>query len=117
MLAYFIEWHMRQALAPLLYADEELDLHRATRDPVAKARPAENVLYKKATHTSTDGLHLRRWDGLLSALSTMARNRCRVGEGKTVVHFTRDTEPNAFQSRVFALLKADDPCWLPARAQ
>lgn len=111
MLAYYVEWHMRQALAPLLYAEEDLESARAQRDPVAKAKPTAQSKRKKTTRESTDGLPLRRWDGLLATLSTVVRNTCRIDEGKTPVRFTRDTEPNAFQSRIFALLKADAPFW------
>ncbi len=110
-LAYYVEWHMRQALAPLLYADEGLEDSRTARDPVAKALPTPAVRRKRATHESSDGLPLRRWDGLISALSTLARNTCRAGEGKTAVRFTRDTEPDAYQSRVFELLNQDGPAW------
>ncbi|MEI7900991.1 MAG: hypothetical protein WCK89_12130 [bacterium] len=42
---------------------------------------------------------------------------CRVGEGTTAVRFTRDTEPDAYQSRVFELLKPDAPAWPSKRAQ
>jgi hypothetical protein len=111
MLAYYVEWHMRQALAPLLYADEELELNRATRDPMAKARPSPEVRRKRATHESRDGSPLRRWDGLLSALATRTRNTCRVGQGQTTVRFTRDTEPDTFQLNTFALLQGDAPWW------
>ena len=111
MLAYYVEWHMRMALAPLLYADDDLEANRTTRDPVAKAVPSLAVRRKRATKESTDGLPLRRWDGLIASLSTLVRNTCRVGEDKTTVHFTRDTEPNAYQSRVFELLAQDAPWW------
>lgn len=117
MLAYYVEWHMRQALAPLMYADEELELNRATRDPVAKACPSPEVKRKRATQESSDGLPLRRWDGILNALATRTRNTCLVGAGKTLVRFTRDTEPDAFQARAFALLQADGPCWPQGCAQ
>jgi len=43
MLAYYVEGHMRQALAPLLFHYEELDRDRARRDPVAPAQPSESV--------------------------------------------------------------------------
>lgn len=117
MLAYYVEWHMRQALAPLLYADEELELHRAVRDPVAKAQPSRNLRRKRAEKLSQDGLQLRRWDGLLSVLATVVRNTCRIGEDRTAVRFTRDTEPNAFQAQAFALIEADAPWWKHNRAQ
>lgn len=116
-LAYYVEWHMRQALAPLLYADGDLEGSRNARDPVAKALPTPAVRHKRAARESADGLPLRRWDGLISALSTLARNTCRAGEGKTAVRFTRDTEPDAFQSRVFEILQQDGPAWPDKCAQ
>ncbi len=48
MLTYYVEWHMRKALAPLLYHDEELEQLRANRDPVAKAEPSQSAKRKKA---------------------------------------------------------------------
>jgi transposase len=117
MLAYYVEWHMRMALAPLLYADEVLDDNRAARDPVAKALPSPAVRRKCANKESADGMPLRRWDGLLGSLSTLVRNTCRVGEGKTAVHFQRDTEPDAYQKRVFELLAQDASWWTNKCAQ
>jgi hypothetical protein len=117
MLAYYIEWHMRQALASLLYAEEDLAALRMARDPVDKAQPSPNCKRKQTTRESIDGLPVRRWDGLLNALSTQIRNVCRVGEGKNQVSIIRETEPTAFQSRVFSLLDADAPCWLQICAQ
>ena len=43
MLAYYVEWHLRKALSPALFQDDELDVNRWTRDPVAKAKPSESV--------------------------------------------------------------------------
>ena len=117
MLAYYVEWHMRQALAPLLYADEELDENRMARDPVAQAVPSPAVQRKCATQQSTDSLPLRRWDGLINSLSAIVRNTCRVGDGKTAVRFTRDTEPDAYQARVFALINQDALEWPSECAQ
>jgi transposase len=41
LLAYYVEWHMRQALAPILFEDEELPQERKRRDPVLPAKPSE----------------------------------------------------------------------------
>jgi hypothetical protein len=117
MLAYYVEWHMRQALAPLLYAEDDLQAARAARDPVAKAKPTPEARRKRASKETPDGLPLRRWDGLLAALSTITRSTCRVGEGNSAVRFERDTEPDAFQARAFALLQAKATCWPQACAQ
>lgn len=116
MLAYYVEWHMRMALAPLLYADEALDDNRAARDPVAKALPSTAVRRKCATKESTDGMPLRRWDGLIGSLSTLVRNTCRVGEDKTAVRFNRETEPDAYQKRVFELI-AQEASWWPKKVR
>ena len=111
MLAHYVKWHMRQALAPLLHADKELDAARAGSDPVTRAQPTENLKCKRDKKSMPDGLRPRCWEGLLDALSTQVRSTCRAGEGRTAVRFTRDTEPNAFQTRVFQLLEADHACW------
>src|SRR5450756_2068372 len=48
LLAYYVEWHLRQAWAPLMFADEALETDRQTRDPVAPATPSPAVRRKKA---------------------------------------------------------------------
>lgn len=104
MLGYYIEWHMRIVLAPLLYVDEDLEPTRTTRDPVARAAPSAKSQTKCATKTSEDGWPLRRWDGLLQTMATITQNTCRVGEEKLAVRFPRVTESNDYQKRVSALL-------------
>jgi hypothetical protein len=109
MLAYYVEWHMREALAPLLYVDEDLATVRDTRDPVAPAMPSGRAEKKKASKTSESGLSLRSFNGLLVALATLCANTCRAGEGKNTVRFERATEPNALQQEAFRLLNVKLP--------
>ncbi|MCG8422330.1 MAG: IS1634 family transposase, partial [Proteobacteria bacterium] len=80
MLTYYIKWHMRKALAPLLFDDEELDADRLTRDPVAPAQPSDSAKRKKSARRTEDGplYSLHSFDTLLAALATRCRNRCRV---------------------------------------
>jgi hypothetical protein len=104
MLAYYVEWHMRQALAPLLFVEENLAQARAARDPVAKAMPSESAQAKKNSKLSQDGLPLRHFDGLLSVLATLCSNTCRVGEGKHATRFQRPTEASPHQREAFRLL-------------
>lgn len=104
MLSYYIEWHMRIVLAPLLYVDEDLEPTRTTRDPVARAAPSAKSQTKHTTKASEDGWPLRRWDGLLQTMATITENTCRVGEEKLAVRFPRVTESNDYQKRVYALL-------------
>ncbi len=55
MLAYYVEWHMRKDLAPLLFQDEELDHNRRTRDPMAPAKASASAKRKKRTRLTPDG--------------------------------------------------------------
>ncbi len=109
MLAYYVEWHMRQALAPLLYVDEDLDAIRATRDPVAPAMPSPRAIKKKKSRTSASGLPLRSFNGLLNALATLCANICRAGEGANAARFQCVTEVNALQQEAFGLLNVKLP--------
>jgi len=109
MLAYYVEWHMREALAPLLFVEEDLALARAMRDPVARAIASDSALAKKNTKRSRDGLPLRHFNGLLSVLSTLCSNTCRVGEGRHAARFQRPAEATAHQSEAFRLLGVKVP--------
>jgi transposase len=104
MLAYYVEWHLRRALAPVLFEDEELDQARTTRDPVAKAEPSESVKRKKATLRTPDGWPVQSFQTLMNALGTRCRNKCRAGNNKTHATFYELTEPTPFQAHVFQLL-------------
>lgn len=104
MLAYYVEWHMRKALTPVLFQDDELDVARWVRDPVAPAQPSQTVQKKKKTKKTHDGWPVHSYQTLLNELATRCKNTCRVGEGKNVARFTQLTEPTAFQRHVFALL-------------
>ena len=104
MLAYYVEWHLRNALAPVLFEDEELEQDRWTRDPVAKAEPSTTVKAKKAAKQTVDGWPVHSYQSLMRELATRCKNQCRAGNGKTAAHFTTLTEPTDFQRHVFALL-------------
>ena len=52
LLAYYVEWHMRTALAPLLFEEEDLAQLRQQRDPVAPGKPSAAVQRKKTTETN-----------------------------------------------------------------
>lgn len=109
MLAYYVEWHMREALAPLLYAEEDLEAARRARDPVAKAEPSPQAAWKKSAKTSASGLPLRSFPDLLGGLATLCANICRVGDGPKAARFTRTTDPTPLQSEAFRLLDVKLP--------
>jgi len=104
LLAYYVEWHMRKAWAPLLFDDEELDENRSKRDPVAPARPSQSAKKKKTTRRTADGLPVHSFDTLLADLGTRCRNRCRTKTAKTTFTFDQVSDPSPLQARALELL-------------
>jgi len=105
LLAYYVEWHMRQALAPLLFADEELESLRRTRDPVLPAEGSASGRAKKAVHRTADGLPVQSWRSLLRSLQTLCRNTCQMKDDSAGPTFTVETDANELQQRIYELLK------------
>jgi len=103
-LAYYVEWHLRKALAPVLFEDEGLDEARVTRDPVDKAAPSESVKRKKTTHLTPDGGAVQSFQSLMKTLGTRCRNKCRAGNNNTHAIFYELTEPTPLQVQIFNLL-------------
>ena len=103
MLAYYVEWHMREALAPLLFHDQALAADRARRDPVAPAQPSESVRRKKARRLDDDGLPLQSFQTLLAELGTRCRNTAHLkGDRSRTLQMVTDLSP--LQARAFHLL-------------
>ena len=81
MLAYYVEWHMRQALAPLLFDDEDAAAAQAQRTSmVAPAQRSESAREKAASKKTADGLPVHSFRSLLADLATLTHNRVRMGE-------------------------------------
>ncbi len=103
-LAYYVEWHMRKALAPILFQDEELDEARWSRDPVAKAEPSASVKNKKATGKTADGFQAQSFKTLIKHLATRTRNQCRIKSDDCPITFVEHTQPTPLQRRAYELL-------------
>ncbi|MHA1180664.1 MAG: IS1634 family transposase [Alphaproteobacteria bacterium] len=104
MLAYYVQWHMRKALSPVLFQDDELDADRWSRDAVAKAEPSESARAKKRSKTTPHGWPVHSFASLLTDLATRCKNICRTGEGNTTIRFEQLTQATPFQEHVFGLL-------------
>jgi transposase len=103
MLAYYVEWHLRKDLAPVLFQDEELDEMRWARDPVAKAEASQSAKDKKKTKTTSDGWPVHSYQTLLAEMAARTQNQCRAGEGKNTIRFELLAEPTPFQRHVLGL--------------
>jgi hypothetical protein len=104
MLAYYVEWHMREAWRPLMFADEDQQV-KATRDPVAPAKRSATADQKAASHQLADGTTVHSFRTLLQALSAIVRNQCRTRGDNDTPTFTATTTPTPEQRRALALLK------------
>lgn len=104
ILAYYVQWHMQTALAPLLFYDEQVHDTRNTRDPVLPARPSESAQAKKSIRFTSEGFPIHSFDTLLENLATRARNTCTLKTDPTAPTFYKYTNPTALQQRAFELL-------------
>ena len=104
MLAYYVEWHMREAWRELLFADTEQDA-KAVRDPVAPAKRSEKALDKVASRTLDDGSPVHSFQTLLDDLSSIVRNTCRTpNAANDEPTFEIVTTANAQQRRALDLI-------------
>ncbi len=95
MLAYYVEWHMRERLAPMLYDDDDKAAAEALREsPVAKAQRSPAALAKSATGRAADGAPVHSFQTLLADLATLARNTV-VTANAPDRPFTILTRPNS----------------------
>ena len=107
MLAYHVEWHLRDALAPLLFHDTELVAARAERSsPVAGTQPSDPAKAKKATKRSADGHRVMCFADLINHLGTLTRNAMRLSLRGTH-RFTLYSTPTRSQEAAFRLLRIE----------
>jgi len=104
MLAYYLEWHMRQRLAPMLFDDtdkEEAEAQR--RSVVAQAQRSKAAVKKQTTGLTEDGLPVHSFHSLLADLATLARNTITTA---IAPHYplTVLTRPTPVQQKAFDLL-------------
>ena len=105
VLAYYVEWHMRKSLAPILYQDEELETLSIARNPVVPARPSDSVKNKKKMHRTADGLTVHSFDTLLDNLSYVVRDYCKFQIGDQSVVYVKHTVPDDLQAKAFDMLE------------
>ena len=110
MLAYYVEWHMRARLKPMLFDDEHLEEASASRvSPVAKAVRSEQAKTKDASKLAEDGLPLHSLRTLLKDLATLTYNIARTGANPnaTIIITSR---PTPIQDKAFKLLALSPNC-------
>ena len=107
MLAYYVQWHMRQALKPLLFSDEATAEQKADRDPVAPAKRSKVALDKAHNRQLADGTPAMSFTRLLAHMASIVRNTVRPLTAKTgAATFLLTTRPNANQQQALDLIAA-----------
>jgi transposase len=104
MLAYYVEWHMRRALAPILFEDEELPEDRKRRNPILPAKPSGTVKRKKATHQTEDGFFVHSFETLMADLATRGRVTYRLKSDEVSLTFNELPDPTPIQAKAYDLL-------------
>lgn len=104
VLAYYVEFHMRRALRPLLFDDDDRIAAQAKRQSaVAKAQRSDRALKKAASKTTEEGSPVHSFRTLLADMATLAKNTVQP-TGDTPA-FDMLTSPTPLQKRVFELLE------------
>jgi len=105
MLAYYLEWHMRQKLAPMLFDDTDKQAAEEARSsPVASAQRSEAAIRKQTTGVTPDGLPVHSFRTLLADLATLTHNTIVTAIAPTLPLIVL-ARPTAVQRRAYELLE------------
>jgi len=116
VLAYYVEWHLRRAWAPLLFEDEERWEQRQHRDPVRSAEPSASAQRKKSSHETVEGLPVHSLQTLMAELASRARvtytfkpqkegEKTKEKTNLTNATFKQVSEPTPVQARAYELIR------------
>jgi transposase/ribosomal protein L35 len=105
LLAYYVEWHLRRAWAPLLFEDEERAEERKRRDPILPTKPSASAQAKKTSRQTAEGLPVHSFQTLLAELARRARVTYELKSGDSKSTFQQVPEPTALQARAYELLR------------
>jgi len=104
MLAYYVEWHMRERLKPILFDDHDpQEAERTRRSIVAPAQRSRAAKAKELTKRTAEDYPVHSFQTLLADLATLAKNRVRL-TGTDAAEFYQLTEPTPNQQRALELL-------------
>ena len=104
-LAYYVEWHMRQRLAPMLFEEDDPQQAQQLRQSiVAPAQRSKSARKKAGSKQTPQGQPVHSFQSLLSDLATIVRSTVQPQQ-LSVVSFEKVTQPTPVQQRAFALLE------------
>ena len=108
VLAYYVEWHMRRAWAPLLFAeDDPADAATRRGSPVQPATRSASAEAKASAKQTPEGETVHRFRGLLDHLATLTKNT--IEPAGALPSFDQLTVPTPLQQKAFDLLGVSIP--------
>jgi hypothetical protein len=107
LLAGYLTWHLRRALAPIPFTAPDRIAQPDRPDPVGPARPSTSARTKAARKRTDQDEPVHSFRSLLSHLATLTRNTCRIAG--TEAHFDKVADPTPIQRRAFELIGANIP--------
>ena len=103
-LAYYVEWHMRQSLAPILFAEDDWPAAQLKRpSPIQPAKKSDSAQHKAATQRNHQDLPVHSFRSLLADLATLCR--LTIQPHQSMPCFEKVVQPTALQKQAFKLLK------------
>ena len=111
MLSYYISWHMKHTLAPILFADNDKPAAAKRADPVAAAQRSDEALTKATRKRTEDDYPVHSFTTLLTDLATICANHIQPTDDLPA--FTKTTTPTPLQRRAFDLLAVSHRHGLP----
>ncbi len=105
VLAYYVVWHMKRLLAPILFEEDDPAAAReANQDPVKPSLRSPSAEKKARSKKTSDGLPVHSMETLLQDLGTLCLNKMRVTHVKGTEEFVKVTSPTKIQQRALELL-------------
>jgi hypothetical protein len=109
MMAYYVEWHLREAWAPILFHDHErAEAEKQRASPVAALEVSAAAKRKRGSRRSDDGLPITSFGDLMRHLATMTLNEVASPQAPSAA-ITLSATPTPLQNKAFALLNTALP--------
>lgn len=111
MLAYYVEWHMRKALAMLLFDDEKVTVEPEEKNSVvAPSKRSKKARAKAATKKTSENLPVHSFRTLMADLATIVKNKFQSSGLETSLMFEKITQPTTLQQKALDLLEVSLIC-------
>jgi transposase len=105
MLAYYVEWHMRKALSPLLFDEEKVSLEPEEKSSVrVRSSRSKEARAKAATKRTSEQLPVHSFRTLMADLATIVKNKFQSQGLEASLTFEKITQPTLLQQKALDLL-------------